>query len=360
MRCPLIVLSRGRRCRPGDGGRRLRVCHCEYVKRVARPSIEALEPAWIPRVLASRDHLSLRAYGLAVWAVVLAGIVLRIAQYLYDRSLWMDESFLALNLIDKPFSALFGQLSFNQAAPPGFLLVQRADITLFGKSEYAVRLFPLVCGISSILLFKRVASALLGRSAALIALALFSLSDGLIYYSSEVKQYSADVAVTLLIAVGGLDLSSRRPSRGRAIVWGLIGSAAVWFSHAAAFGVAAVVLVLLAADIAHRRWQVVKPAAAVLGVWLASLAVALVYERFTVRVSGPDGEALIDERDRETRQPHASTTTARLDDLPASVCDVRRQKHQYDRCDSERGRVETTGRGANEAPHDCSAARRAA
>jgi 4-amino-4-deoxy-L-arabinose transferase-like glycosyltransferase len=233
-------------------------------------------------VLSSRDHLSLRAYGFAVWAVVLVGIVLRVAQYLYNRSLWMDESFLALNLIDKPFSALFAQLSFNQAAPPGFLLIQRADITLFGKSEYALRLFPLVCGISSILLFKRVVRALLGRSAALIALALFSLSDGLIYYSSEVKQYSADVAITLLIALGGLDLTSRRPSRRRAIVWGFIGSAAVWFSHAAAFAVAAVVLVLLAADIAQRRWQVAKPVAAVLGVWLANLAVALVYERYTV------------------------------------------------------------------------------
>ena len=244
-------------------------------------TLETHELAWLPPALSLRNRLRLPTYDVAVWAVVLIGIVLRIAQYLYNRSLWMDESFLALNVIDKPFGALFGQLSFNQAAPPGFLLVERVDVALFGKSEYALRLFPLLCGISSIFLFKRVTNVLLGRGAALIALALFSLSDGLIYYASEAKQYSTDVAITLLIAVAGLDLSSRRPSRRRAIVWGLIGSAAVWFSHAAAFAVGAVLVALLAGDIARRRWDIVKPMAAVLGIWLASLGVALAYERST-------------------------------------------------------------------------------
>jgi hypothetical protein len=252
------------------------------MKRLVR-RYEAVIERHPPRTLEPHERLRLRppTYDLVVLTFVLIGIALRIAQYLYNRSLWMDESFLALNLIDKPFSGLFGQLSFNQAAPPGFLLVERADIALFGKSEYALRLFPLVCGISSIFLFKRFASVLLCRSTALIALVLFSLSDALIYYSSEVKQYSTDVAITLLIAVAGLDLSLRRQSRRRGILWGLVGSAAVWFSHAAAFGVAAV-LVLLVPAIARRHWVVVKPMAAVVGMWLVSLAVALVYERFTV------------------------------------------------------------------------------
>jgi 4-amino-4-deoxy-L-arabinose transferase-like glycosyltransferase len=232
-------------------------------------------------ILSSRDYSRLDLYKLSTTAVVLLAIALRFAQYLYDRSLWMDEAFLALNIIDKPFSGLFGELGFNQAAPPGFLLLERTGVTVFGRSEYALRLFPLLFGISSIFLFKRLANILLDRGAALLALTLFSLSDALIYYSSEVKQYSAEVAITLLVAVAGLDLSSRRQSRRRVAGWCLVGSTAVWFSHAAAFAVAAV-LVLLAFDVARRRWDVVKPTAVATLVWLTSLGAFLVYQRFTI------------------------------------------------------------------------------
>jgi hypothetical protein len=36
----------------------------------------------------------------------------------------MDEAFLAINLVDKPFADIFGPLRFLQNAAPGYLLVQ--------------------------------------------------------------------------------------------------------------------------------------------------------------------------------------------------------------------------------------------
>jgi 4-amino-4-deoxy-L-arabinose transferase-like glycosyltransferase len=258
------------------------------MKRVVRPDDVILdgappptrELASIRRIPSVRAVSGARGYDIATSVIVLMASALQVAQYLYDRSLWMDEAFLSINLLDQPFSRLFGQLGFNQAAPPGFLVTERVAITILGTSEYALRLFPLLCGIASIFLFKRMSRLLLDRTAALLALALFGLSDALIYYSSEVKQYSTDVAITLLIGVGGLDLLSRRPSRRRLVVWCVIGAAAVWFSHAAAFAVGAVIT-LFAFDVLRRRWDVVKPTSVVLGIWLLSLGVALAFERNT-------------------------------------------------------------------------------
>ena len=59
------------------------------------------------------------------WLFASLGIVFRVAQYAADRSLWHDEAALALNLIEKPWSGLFGPLSLDQGAPIGFLLVEK-------------------------------------------------------------------------------------------------------------------------------------------------------------------------------------------------------------------------------------------
>src|SRR2546425_11946082 len=96
-----------------------------------------------------------------VWTFAAVGAALRIRQYLVNRSFWLDESFLSINVIEKPFTKLFGPLQFNQAAPPGFLLVERLATDVFGRSEYVFRAFPLACGLVSIFLFVRLARRLL-------------------------------------------------------------------------------------------------------------------------------------------------------------------------------------------------------
>jgi len=216
-------------------------------------------------------------YRVTLWAILLFGIAFRLEQYLYNRSLWMDEAFLALNIIDRPFADLFGQLSFNQAAPPGFLFVERLNVEVFGRSEYALRLFPLVCGIASIFLFLRVAQDILDRRAVLVSLFLFTIADGLVYYSSEVKQYSVDVAAILLFYLAGLELRSRPLTPRPLILWGLVGSFVVWFSHAAAFAAAGVIIAIVVPELLRRSWKRARALAAVAVVWAAPLGAALWY-----------------------------------------------------------------------------------
>ena len=94
----------------------------------------------------------------AVTLVLIAiGTILRVWQYLANSSLWIDEAALAQSILNRPAGALFGRLSYGQVAFVGFLLVQKAAVSLFGASEYALRAFPLACGILSQMLFWQVA-----------------------------------------------------------------------------------------------------------------------------------------------------------------------------------------------------------
>src|ERR1700722_20601703 len=158
---------------------------------------------------------------------MLLGAALRFRQYLANRSLWLDEAMLSLNIVHRSFAQLWQPLDHKQGAPVGFLGIEKWAVTMFGTSEYALRLFPLLAGIVSIVLFYLLARRVVRSMAVPLALALFALSPTLIYYASEVKQYSSDVAVALLLVYLAVTK--------RILLLGICGAVAIWFSHPAVF-----------------------------------------------------------------------------------------------------------------------------
>jgi hypothetical protein len=175
----------------------------------------------------------------AIWASLGAGVVLRVWQYLLNRSLWLDEAYLALNLTHRSFFGLLKPLDFDQGAPLGFLWLEKAALQVFGSREYALRLLPLLAGVAALFLFYRLAKSTLPPVATAVALGLFALSPSLVYYSSEVKQYSLDVAIGILIYCLALRGSRSEWSNLRIGLFGLLGAASIWLSHPATFVLAA-------------------------------------------------------------------------------------------------------------------------
>jgi hypothetical protein len=180
----------------------------------------------------------------AVAVLLLVGAVLRLRQYLTGRSLWADEAMLALNIVNRNFGGMFQPLDYDQGAPIGFLLVEKIFNSILGKNELALRLFPLLVGLISLLLFYLLLKRITGGVSLVIALALFAFNPRLIYYSSEVKQYIVDVAVTialLWIAAPVLNTAPRKKDFAWLTLAGLI---ALWFSHPAMFVLAGIGLTL--------------------------------------------------------------------------------------------------------------------
>ncbi len=169
------------------------------------------------------------------WVIICFGIAIRLVQYFYNRSLWADEAVLALNIVNRSYLELLQPLDYDQGAPFGFLIVEKLAIQLFGNNEYALRLFPLLSGIISFFLLYRLAKIFLRGYAVPIALAFFASLNQLIYYATELKQYSSDVAIALFSCLLVTQMFRQRLSIKKVILFSLLGALTIWFSHPAIF-----------------------------------------------------------------------------------------------------------------------------
>ena len=236
-----------------------------------RPSRARLLPQ---RARAGAPHFeSLLASGWIPSLLIGIGVVLRVARFIDNRSLWLDESTLALNIVNRSFGQLLDPLSFEQGAPAGFLAAEKLAIKAFGDSEYALRLPPLLAGLVALILFWLIARRLLPRPAAILALAFYVVLEPLIYYSTELKQYSFDVAVALGLIYLALVLrvdQSRRVLQAFAL--GIAGAALMWLSFSSVFALAGIGIGLSVSAAARRDWPGLRTLVIPAGLWLTSFA----------------------------------------------------------------------------------------
>lgn len=189
---------------------------------------------------------------------ILIGIFLRLKQYLFNRSLWLDEASLALNVIDRDFAGLFKPLDYYQGAPPFFLTATKMLVSIFGDSEPVLRLFPLVAGVVSIVLFYFLAkSAFNNRWIAVIAVAFFALNTRLIYFSQEFKQYSSDVMFTLAMLLLGISLDFNKLSYTKCLFLGVAVGLCLWFSHPLVFTAAGVLTAHILCNLIRKNYSTI-------------------------------------------------------------------------------------------------------
>jgi len=189
---------------------------------------------------------------IAAYTLLVIGIIFRVRQYLAGRSLWLDEAMLALNIVNRDFVGLFQPLDYDQGAPIGFLLLEKLANLLFGDHEFVFRLFPLVTGVTALGLFYIFLQRTNSGIGLLTGLALFAISPELIYYSSEVKQYITDVAITIGLLLIALPLLDERNQKQNYAALGVTGMLALWFSYPAFFVLASVGIGLFIRNLKER------------------------------------------------------------------------------------------------------------
>jgi hypothetical protein len=214
---------------------------------------------------------------------VAVGIALRIANYAANRSLSIDEDFLSLNLILKSPLQLTGHLDLNQAAPIGFLELEKLAISIGGRSEFALRFIPLTASLAALGAFAFFARRVLSDFACVVSVAVFALFDPLIYYAAITKQYGLDVLAIVLLSWLFISSESRPLTRARVALISAAGGLAVWFSHAAVFVLAAIGLLLFARELRARRRSGVAAVSIAVGVWLANFGVEFYLTRANVQ-----------------------------------------------------------------------------
>ncbi len=203
----------------------------------------------------------------AILAAVAVGVVLRVAAYLANRSIWLDEAFLALNVIDRSLVDLTDRLAFNQGAPVGFLAIEKLVTTAIGTSEYAFRLAPLIAGIAALPLFAVIARRSLQPVVVPLAVGLLALAEGAIYYSTETKQYSIDVLATLALLLGAQILAGASLRTRSALALVAVAAVCLSISHAAVIVAPTLAIVALVARAGPLRLIGLRPAV-VGGSWI--------------------------------------------------------------------------------------------
>lgn len=202
----------------------------------------------------------------AAVAIVVVGVGLRLIRYIANRSLWLDEAYLADSILSYTFYQLATlPLLHWQAAPIGFLFLEKVAVQMGGTSEYALRLVPLIAGFVSVPLFARIIRGTLPPAGGLVALVLFAGLEPLVYYSAEAKQYSLDVAVSLGILYSTICVL-KKPAHILSLA--VVGALGIFLSHPSILVLAASGLFLFATSVRNRQTRAAVGFAVVGIFWL--------------------------------------------------------------------------------------------
>ena len=133
----------------------------------------------------------------SIWwllAILLAAVPLRLVRL--TDSLWYDEIWSTRIMLDGALTLLVH--TFVDLHPPLYSSFMFLWIRVFGDTELAVRLPPLIFALSSIPLSYAVASRFAGRTASLTTALLLCFSPVHIWYSTEARSYALGMFLVLL------------------------------------------------------------------------------------------------------------------------------------------------------------------
>jgi len=191
------------------------------------------------------------------------GILFQVRQYIFNRSLWMDEIHLAEAIQKASFRDFLRPMldyrSAPQPAPPGFLAAVKSMTLLFGTGDYLLRLYPLFWGLLSLFLFYKTAPLFIEKKAIPLAVAFFVFSDRLIYFSTELRPYISDAGIFLLVLFWASRRLGHSFSDKETIASAVFGFSVLLFSNPAVFFLAGAWSVFLAEALKRRdRIQVLR------------------------------------------------------------------------------------------------------
>jgi hypothetical protein len=211
------------------------------------------------------------SYGIAA-LIAAAGAVSLVYQWYRTRPLWVDEEMIALNLRDRHFAELAGPLWMNQAAPFGWLALQRLVLVEIGTGERALRAVPVLFAIATLIAAFWVGRRWMGPLGAATMVLLCSFAEFISYFPLEIKHYSADVFFGLLLpalAVWTIESGTTR----RVVLWWLAASVALWLANGAVFVVPGCATVLCVWAWQRSGWRGALQVALPAVIWLAAFAV---------------------------------------------------------------------------------------
>lgn len=204
----------------------------------------------------------------AVWSLGVAIVLWRYAQGIWP---WMDETAVALNLVNLNWAELLGDLRYGQSCPIGYLWGCKACMA-FLPGLYGLRLFSVVgYGIGTWFFVRILAVTVKRPLVRTLGMAVVALSPGGIAYALNIKQYGWEwtVAAGMVWAF----LEPRWRWRRRLAVLAALGCAGAFLSTSVAFMMAGIGLGLWARMGWSFRWREIRGLTVLAVLWTLAMGV---------------------------------------------------------------------------------------
>ena len=196
---------------------------------------------WWGRVTAARGAMRSASGGtwaVAILAAACGGASLLLYQWARARPLWLDEQMIALNIRDRPLPELAGPLWLDQTAPLGWLATMRIAGQILAFDEIGLRFVPVAFGAAFIATAAWVGRRWMTGPGAVALVILSSTGQWVFHYSLELKHYSADIFIGLLLpalVVWALEADASRWRLRRAGIWWIAAAVGQWWANGALF-----------------------------------------------------------------------------------------------------------------------------
>jgi hypothetical protein len=201
---------------------------------------------------------------------IVCGLGLRLVQFLANRSIYIDEAALGLNLRDRSFVELAsGPLDFAQTGPLGLLFGQKLLLQILGEHELVLRLIPFAASMLSVPLFIILARRYVAGPSLAAVGAVYALSFPLVYFAADAKPYAVDVLFTMLVLLIGSRLLERPTAPAVAVTHGLFGGVVMWLSQPVILVFGGLAILLLRAE-SRRPGGIRLPTLAMTAGWAVS------------------------------------------------------------------------------------------
>ncbi|MDR0981981.1 MAG: glycosyltransferase family 39 protein [Culturomica sp.] len=210
------------------------------------------------------------------WFILILGVVLALIQWCYNRSIWLDEGLLALNIIHRTPAELLQPLDNLQSAPILFLWIERLFGTLIPNTEMGLRFFPMLCFVAACVFFCKMLRRESGIPTTSVAMGFFAFNYWLLSYSAEAKQYCVETCVAVVLLY--LITKTYKTQLGKCLTLSIVGVMSVFMSNTAVImlftcGCYLLYQQLSTGNITLRR---LAPLLGVAATWIVSLVVCYV------------------------------------------------------------------------------------
>ena len=134
--------------------------------------------------------------------IVLMGIITSIKMNFVGRSLWFDEAALAYSFCKRGFFDLTADsLDLVQSAPVGWLYIEKLFVTIFGVSDFNMRILSIVFYVLLLAAIYYIMRVILKTYYKLPAVAFAATLPLILQYSNVFKPYIADTFFCLLAII---------------------------------------------------------------------------------------------------------------------------------------------------------------